>query len=199
MNDVDRLAVLAHELRSPLAALVAIEHALRDGDLVDGDRRRLLVLGAAAGRDIERLLADPELFSVELRPVEVAELLDGLQGADVEVVAEAGLVVAGDPVRLRQALRNLIANGLRHGDRVVVRAAARGTEVRITIADDGPGVPPELDAFARGVSGVGSTGLGLYVARAVAEAHGGSLELESAPSAGATFTLALPRVDAASG
>ena len=81
------------------------------------------------------------------------------------------------------------------GDRVTVSAGERGDEVWIVVADDGPGVDAELDPFAPGVSGTGSTGLGLYVARAVAEAHGGRLELTSAAGEGAVFTLALPRDD----
>ncbi len=93
--------------------------------------------------------------------MDVAELLDGLRADRVDPAAEPGLVVNGDPVRLRQVLANLVANGLRHGERVTVTATADEAEVRIVVADDGPGVDPGLDPFARGVSGAGSTGLGL--------------------------------------
>ena len=128
--------------------------------------------------------------------MDLAVLLTGLRGDRVdESTSTPGLVVSADPVRLRQALANLVSNGLRHADRVTVTAGERGGEVWIAVADDGPGVAAGLDPFAPGVSGVGSTGLGLYVARAVAEAHGGRLELTSAPGEGATFTLALPRDD----
>ena len=201
MSDVDSLSVLAHELRSSIAALQAIEQTLRTAGAEAPvlERRRLLELAVAAGRDVERLLADPELFSVELRRVDVAELLDGLRADRVDPAAEPGLVVNGDPVRLRQALANLVANGLRHGERVTVTATADEAEVRIVVADDGPGVDPGLDPFAPGVSGAGSTGLGLYVARGIAEAHGGRLELIRAPGRGATFTLALPRAGDATG
>jgi two-component system, OmpR family, sensor kinase len=197
MTDVDRLALLSHELRSPIAALMAIEEALRvaGSDLSAPELRRMLHLAVAAGRDVERLLADPELFSVEPRPVDLAELLAGLRGDRIEVDVAPGLVATVDPVRLRQALANLVANGLRHGDRVSVMAGERRGEVWIAITDDGPGVAAGIDPFAPGVSGAGSTGFGLYVARAVAEAHGGRLELTSAPGEGATFTLALPRGD----
>jgi signal transduction histidine kinase len=199
MSDVDRLAVLVHELRSPLAALMAIEQAVNDPALPAEDAQRLLLLAVSAGRDIERLLADPELFSVVRVDVDVSELLDAVQGDGVTVRCDPGLAIVGDPVRLRQALRNLIGNGLRHGEHVLLQADADDREVTITVADDGPGVAAGIDPFARGVSGVGSTGLGLYVARTIAEAHGGSLELVTAPGAGATFRLALPRASAASG
>jgi two-component system sensor histidine kinase BaeS len=194
VTDVDRLAVLAHELRSPIAALMAIEETVRaaGAGISAAELRRMLQLAVAAGRDMERLLADPELFSVERQPVDLAVLLEGLRGERVEVDVAAGLVVSADAGRLRQALANLVANGLRHADRVTVTAGAREGETWIAVADDGPGVASGLDPFAAGVSGVGSTGLGLYVARAVAEAHGGRLELTSAPGEGATFTLALP-------
>jgi len=64
--------------------------------------------------------------------------------------------------------------------------------VVVDVADDGPGVDPAVDVFARGVSGAGSSGLGLWVARTIAEAHGGSLELEDGHGPGATFRLVLP-------
>jgi signal transduction histidine kinase len=195
MTDVDPLSLLAHELRSPIAALMAIEETLRlaGGEIPDDEVRHMLGLAAAAGRDIERLVADPEGFSVRLAPVDLASSLSGLRGDRVEVEIEPGLVVDADAVRLRQAVGNLVANGLRHGTRVTVSAREEGGEVLLTVTDDGPGVEPGLDPFAPGVSGAGSTGLGLYVARAVAVAHRGRLELGPEATAGATFTLALPR------
>jgi len=64
--------------------------------------------------------------------------------------------------------------------------------VVVTVADDGPGVDPRLDPFSRGASGAGSTGYGLWLARAIAEAHGGTLGLADAPGGGASFRLSLP-------
>jgi signal transduction histidine kinase len=200
VSDVDRMSVLVHELRSPVAALQAIEETIRIGsDLPADELTRLLELAVAAGRDIERLLADPELFSVELERVDVGELLASLAGPDVSVRAADDLAIEGDPVRLRQALVNLVANGIRHGQRVTVDASGTGDEVRIVVSDDGPGVDSSLDPFAPGVTGAGSSGLGLYVARAIAEAHGGRLDLSSDTGAGAAFTLALPLAGDAAG
>jgi signal transduction histidine kinase len=71
--------------------------------------------------------------------------------------------------------------------------------VLVDVSDDGPGVDPELDLFRRGVSGAGSTGLGLYLAREIAHAHGGTLELVPVPGAGATFRLSLPCASGANG
>jgi two-component system OmpR family sensor kinase len=194
VSAVDRLSLLAHELRSPIAALTAIEETLRrlGPDLPASERRRMLELAVTAGRDIERLLIDPELLSLRRERIEVETLVSGLSGPDVEVAVTGRPVVEGDPTRLRQALANLVANGLRHGTHVRVEAAEDGAAVVIDVSDDGPGPPGELDVFARGASGAGSTGYGLWLARAIAAAHGGTLELVSRPGAGARFRLALP-------
>lgn len=194
----DRLEVLAHELRSPVAALLAIEDALRgsDPEFTTAGRRRLIELAIAAGRDIERLLADPELYSLQSEPVDVGKLASAFAAADVEVHAEPGLILTADPVRLRQVLANLVANGLRHGSRVRIDASGDDAEVTIIVSDDGPGVDASLDPFAPGVSGAGSTGLGLMIARRIAEAHAGRLELVRS-ARGARFRLSLPRAGAA--
>lgn len=190
----DRLAVLVHELRSPVAALVAIAEAFADRRtaLDPAHSRRLLELAVDACRSIDRLVTDEDAFSVEPRLVEVAPLLEGIARGRAELDVEPGLVVRADPVRLRQAIGNLLDNAERHGTSVRVAARADGAEVLIAVSDDGPGVPAGLDVFAAGVSGAGSTGYGLAVARSIAERHGGRVELVSLPGAGATFTLVLP-------
>ena len=195
MIDPERLAVLAHEVRSPVAALVAIADAVTDENVPADWRHRLLLLAIAAGRDVERILTDPELFSLRLEDVAVAGLLHAVDRSRVSVVTPT-LAVRGDPTRLRQALANLVDNALRHGGAVAIEARADGETVVIDVSDDGPGVDPSLDPFAPGVSGADSSGLGLYVARAIAEAHGGSLHLVSHGGPGATFRLSLPRASA---
>ena len=194
MSDVDpaeRLRSLAHELRSPVAALSALVEAAPQVAEAS-ERRRLVTLGIAACRDIERLLADPELLSLRRRPVDVAALVAGLAGPGVEVLAPAEAVVDGDETRLRQLLANLVANGLRHGTRVAIEVGETEGEVLVAVSDDGPGVQPGFDPFARGASGSGSTGYGLWLGRAIAEAHGGSLEYVPDGASGARFRLALP-------
>jgi len=118
-----------------------------------------------------------------------------VQGVD----SERGLRT--DPVRLEQILVNLLSNAVRHGpegEAVVVRVAARDSEMRFAVSDRGPGIPPDLqgrifEPFERfdPHSGVG-TGLGLPVARRLAEVLGGRLTVQSDVGRGATFTLALP-------
>ena len=170
----ERLRILAHELRSPVAALVALAGAARD--VPDPARRRRVVeLAVAAARDVDRLLSDPELMSLRVETVDLAALAAGFASDDVEVRAGREATVEADPTRLRQLLGNLVANGLRHGTRVEIDVVAGDGEVVVDVSDDGPGLSSEPDPFARGASGIGSTGYGLWLARAVAEAHGGSL------------------------
>jgi len=190
----ERLRIVAHELRSPVAALTALAAAAPD--VPAGERPRLVALAIAAGRDVERILADPDLISLQREPVDVGALAHGLGTARVEVVVEGRPVVDGDPTRLRQVLANLVANGLRHGSRVGVEVGEGGGRVIVDVVDDGPGLAPGLDPFARGVSGSGSSGLGLWLGRAIAEAHGGSLEHVAAPGGGARFRLSLPPASA---
>jgi two-component system, OmpR family, sensor kinase len=189
------LAVLSHELRSPVAALVALAEAAPR--LPVSGRRRLVELAAAAVRDIERLLTDPELFSLRPELVDLGPLVSGLATDRVVVSVEGRPAARADPTRLRQAIANLVANALRHGSRVEIDVGERGGRIVVDVKDDGPGVDPTLDPFERGESGVGSSGVGLWLARAIAEAHGGSLELVPGPGPGARFRLALPSASGA--
>jgi len=191
----ERLAILVHELRSPVAALVALAAAW-DGVVRVDDRRRLLELAITAARDVDRLVSDPELLSLRRETVDVDELAAGFAGPGVEVHSGGGATVEGDATRLRQLVANLVANGLRHGSQVAVDVTEVDGNVRLEVADDGPGLTPDLDPFQRGVGTAGSTGYGLWLARAVAEAHGGSLDLVPGEGAGARFRLVLPLASA---
>lgn len=191
----ERLGVLLHELRSPVAALVGLaESAPRVPDAPA--RRRFVELAVAAARDIDRLLTDPDLLSLRRGAVDVGALVAGFAGPRVAIRGEPAGVVQGDPTRLRQIVANLVANGLRHGRRVELEVAVRDDRVVVDVSDDGPGVLRGLDPFARGVGTAGSSGYGLWLARAIAEAHGGTLELVGDAAAGARFRLALPSASA---
>jgi two-component system, OmpR family, sensor kinase len=116
-----------------------------------------------------------------------------------EVATGLGRVDA-DPLRIRQVLDNLVSNALVHtpaGVDVVVSASTREGSVLLSVRDSGQGIAIEDQAriFEAGVRlsvDRPGSGLGLAVARAIAEAHGGTLTVESAPGEGATFTLTLP-------
>jgi len=120
--------------------------------------------------------------------------------ARIEAIAPAAPVSApADANKLRQAIHNLVLNAVQvggAGTRVQLEVGADGGRARITVADDGPGVPVELATtlFEPFVTArPGGSGLGLAVARRVAERHGGALVLESIPGErGARFSIYLP-------
>jgi signal transduction histidine kinase len=204
----DDLAVLAHEIRSPVAALVAVAEAYPSAD--SGRRARLLELAGSAVESIERLLAEAPLRA---EPVDVSRIvLDAVESAALPVTGlslgaevENDLLVDGDAVRLRQVLDNLIGNAIGHspaGGEVSITATRRGSSVVVDVADDGDGIPPaDLERmFEPGIrltSERPGSGLGLAVARAIARAHGGEVEVESTLGQGATFRLVLPAASGA--
>ena len=190
-SDAERLWIVAHELRSPVAALAALADAARTTD-DPATLRRILALGFAAARDVERIVSDPELLSLRFEDVDVAALVSAFAAPSVAVEANGATGVRGDATRLRQVIANLVANALRHGTQAVVEVGEEGGFVIVTVTDDGPGVEPVIDPFARGASAAGSTGYGLWLAREIAEAHRGTLELVDTPGQGARFRLSLP-------
>jgi len=204
--DNDRLAVLVHEVRSPVAALAAVAETAADSGGESDEIPTLVRLALAASRAIERIVLDVAVASVRLEPVDLGALVRDavaahrVRGAEVAVVVDDGLIVDGDPVRLRQVIDNLIANALVHGgSEVTVRAARREGAVHIVVSDTGPGIAPDqldsiFDAGVRLDADTSGSGLGLALARAIAQAHGGSLVAQSAAGQGAAFTLALPAV-----
>lgn len=190
----ERLQVVAHELRSPVAALSALAAAAPS--VPPGERRRLLLLALAAARDIQRILEDSDLVSVRRERVDLGALASAFESDSVRVSVAGQAFVHGDATRLRQVLANLVGNGLRHGTRVELDVAEEDGLVVVEVVDDGPGLDPELDVFARGTSDAGSSGLGLWLGREIAEAHGGSLEIVPGTEPGARLRLALPPASA---
>jgi signal transduction histidine kinase len=218
----DFVSLVSHELRSPMAAVIGASRTLQERwQLLSAEQREsFLALIADETTRLADLVADvldtsrleAGTFSYRFEDVDVAGLvLDAVESAmltqqDVPVVAAVtGTLPAirGDRSRLRQILGNLIDNAVKyspeHGE-VNVQAFAADGGVRVSVRDAGPGIPPEHQArifekFGRvdipGSSKPG-TGLGLFIARSIAEAHGGTLEVSSPPREGATFVLTLP-------
>jgi signal transduction histidine kinase len=203
----ERLAVLVHEVRSPVAALSAIAEAFAGETIAGAGRVKLARLASAACRAIERVVAEASVASVQLEPVDVGALVRqvvavyALGSARVEARVAVGIpLVQADPVRLSQALDNLVSNALAHAGKdaeVLVTASANDSHVLLSVSDSGIGVPiaeqerilemgVRLDPQSEG------SGLGLAVVQTVVEAHGGQLTLVSAVGEGATFTIALP-------
>ena len=209
-------ALVVHELRSPLAAMVGAARMLRERwpELDDAQRESLLALLADESGRVERLLGELQDasrvaaggFAYEFAEVDVGDLVEEAvaaaraTGSDVSARLGGPLpLVRGDADRLRQALDKLIGNAVRvspPGAEVEVGAESRDGAVRISIRDSGPGVAAAdreriFEAFEQAGNRPGA-GLGLHVARTIAEAHGGSVQLDSTPGGGATFALVLP-------
>jgi len=146
--------------------------------------------------DLSRL--DARAIEVQPQPIvlerTLAEIVNG--GGDVMLQVDPGLAIVADPLVIERVVSNLVANARLHGEPpVLVEAHARDRHVRITVADQGPGVPEELvpRLFERFEHGGGSgTGLGLAIAKAYANAHGGELYYQPGPW-GTRFELVLPR------
>jgi two-component system, OmpR family, sensor kinase len=157
--------------------------------------------------DVARL--DQGLFALQSQPVDLMRLAKETAAAtttprtEVQIRGPAELMVMADPARLRQVFSNLVANALKHtptGKAVSVEVSRQersgGAWARLTVSDQGPGIPPHLmprlfERFVRGPHSSG-LGLGLYLARQIALAHGGTLEVHSVPGQGARFELAIP-------
>jgi two-component system, OmpR family, sensor histidine kinase MtrB len=206
-------ADVAHELRTPLASLVAAADSLdvaeptirhRAAVLLRQQTRRLATLVEdlleVSRFDAGAVVADRRTVDLGGVAAEVAATCE--RPDDVRVEVSGDPVLQADPRRLHAVLRNLVANALAHGAPPVLVDVRGGDDaVAVVVSDGGEGVPTDLegvlfDRFVRGdpARGSGGSGLGLAIARANAELHAGSLRLlPTAPGAGASFELSLPR------
>jgi len=207
-----RLDVLVHELRSPVAALVAIADAYPDAD--EPTRGRLIELARTAGVSLDRLLADVSAATLRLSRVDLGRIArDACEAAAlgghtvvVETAEDGGTVIVGDAGRMRQALDNLIGNAIGHSaaeDTVTVIARRSGDSVVVEVADRGEGIASGdleriFESGVRATSARPGSGLGLAVVREIAREHGGEVDVESSPGQGATFRLVLPAASDAS-
>jgi two-component system, OmpR family, sensor histidine kinase BaeS len=211
LNDV------SHELRTPLTVISGNLEAMIDGvhpadeahltAILDETRvmsrliddLRTVALSEAGTLQLHREPTDPDVLIDEV--VRSFQGAAGAAGVTVAADVPSDLpIVDVDPVRLREVLTNLVANGLRHtpsGGTVTVRGEASDERLVIRVADTGSGIDPALlphvfDRFVKG-AGSGGSGLGLAIARHLVTAHGGTLEVEATGSAGTTFRIGLPR------
>src|SRR6476619_3195079 len=203
--DSERLAVLVHEVRSPVAALSAIAEAL-DGDTDTETRRELVRLVTLACHGVERVVTDAAVASIRSEPTDPEQLIRDVvagavvRGGRVELTVIGKLpTIDADVSRLRPALDNLVANALVHGpgDGLVSIRAEAASAVLISVTDHGPGIAADeidqiFDVGVRLVPDSQGSGLGLPLARAIVEGHGGSLTVTSILGEGTTFTIALP-------
>ena len=208
----------SHELRTPLAILkTELELAMRGGRTLE--ELELAIRSAAEETDRLAQLAEDLLvvarsdqgrLPLRLVEVRVADLLGSLHERFAErcaarqrpITANApdSLTVRADPLRLEQAVANLIENALRHGDgRIALSATGEGASIEIHVTDEGPGFPPDFiesafDRFTRAdpARTRGGSGLGMAIAEAVAEAHGGRAHAANRNGGGADVWISLP-------
>jgi len=212
-------AMMSHELRTPVSTVMLYNDLLLSGvyDPLSEAQREAVDRSQKSARHLLDLINDLlDLSKLEsgrletrVEEVEAAELVDGVVSGLAPLALEHGcsltvrmesrpLSVVGDARRVRQILLNLLSNAIKfgHGAPVEVRCAPAEGGITVEVSDHGPGIPPGdleriFDDFVQlGEPGVG-TGLGLPIARRLAELQGGSLRVESVPGQGSTFRLFL--------
>ncbi len=212
----------AHELRSPLSALITeLEVGLASGDpagwsdvaasaLVDA--RRL----AAIVDDLLMLTRNDGTRPLRLEQVDLAAVVDSFRPADDDTEVAHGpavhvrtpdeaVIVQGDQAAIERAVRNLVDNARRHARSTVEIALERtGADAEVVVEDDGPGIPADqlervFDRFHRLDAGRsrddGGAGLGLAIVRGIARSHGGEVTLESRAAGGLVARLTLPTIE----
>ncbi|MFP5263113.1 MAG: sensor histidine kinase [Blastocatellia bacterium] len=211
----------SHEIRSPLAALrCRLEVALRQSrppeeyrQVIEGSLEDASRLSALADDLLLLARADSNNLSMEFREVSLAEVLSGVQAQLMPLAESHALyftldagpnsMVYADRKRIAQAFRNLAENALKYtprGGRVAIRVSLEGEYVRADIEDTGIGIPEDEQAnifrrfyridHARSRSD-GGTGLGLAICDQIIRAHGGRIEIDSAPGRGSRFSVYL--------
>lgn len=216
----DHVAMLVHDLRHPLSSLALLAEVLEAEDVVGQERlsavSQMRGLCSDMARLVDGVLAASRLeagvFNVDLRPIASGAIVRPMLSVFTPVAARRRIALAfegsldlrvqADPQKLRQALDNLVANALKftpRGGRVRVRAWQEGRETFFEIADSGPGVSESdqesiFDRYKQGTLGraTGGAGLGLAIARGIAEAHSGAISVGPSDLGGAAFRIVLP-------
>jgi signal transduction histidine kinase len=214
------LMSVSHELRTPLTAIRGHVEALREGIVAEPDQVRTSLDIVAAETDrLERLVGDvldlaklqAHRFTVRHEEVDLERVLDHAYGAFAEEArrreidytlsgANAAPVIVSDGDRVLQVITNLLSNAFRwtpDGGRIELRLLEANGVVSVDVVDSGPGIPPAqrtriFDAFVS--QDADGTGLGLPIARELAIALGGGIELGPSPGTGSRFRLVLPVV-----
>jgi signal transduction histidine kinase len=207
-----------HELRTPITVIRGNLELL---EATDEEREETIRLVTEELDRMARIVDDLLVLAraeqpdfILRRPLDVAELTfdlarkgNALDGRDWQIDEEAHVVLVADHQRLTQAMMNLMRNAAEHTPKtsnVALGSALQHTEmgdsVRLWVRDEGPGIAAEdqkrlFERFARGRIGkrtTGGAGLGLSIVKAIAEAHGGAVEVESQPGQGSKFILVIP-------
>ncbi|MDT5269239.1 MAG: hypothetical protein QOH49_1425 [Acidobacteriota bacterium] len=219
------LALTTHDLRSPLTVISGVINFFTSGRLGDmtAEQKNMVAMMERNTQNLIELVNDlldaSKLESGTMRldfsTIELRALLDELRhqmqplAAEKEIALEEGVPgelppLRADRAKLRRVLVNLISNALKftpRGGCVSLSAAPEGAQVRVSVTDNGVGIPPEdlrdiFDKYAqarsRATRSEKGTGLGLYITRQLVELHGGHIEVQSEVGKGSTFSFTIP-------
>ncbi|MGD0144423.1 MAG: ATP-binding protein [Rhizomicrobium sp.] len=199
------LSAVGHDLRTPITAMLISTEFVADSEVRESLQKNLeelqeltdAVLSAARGAGWEQMRKIDLSALVESLCTDLDEL-----GEPVSWQTHGAAPFSCRPNEIRRAVRNLIENALAYGKRADVRLTDRPTGYEIVVEDEGPGIPEEdrirvFDPFVRLEASrspeTGGSGLGLTLVKAIAEGHGGHVELENLPEKGLRVRLSLPR------
>jgi len=218
----DLVATVSHELRTPLTSIMGFVELLVDGSgtmadeqirmlqTIDRNSRQLmqvaddLLADLSGGYRLRVSFVDVDLSSLAREAVESMAATAATRGVHLAVHTNGPVLIRGDISRLHQLFANLLTNALKFtpgGGRVEVHVVPLGLAARVEVLDDGPGIPPEereqlFERFYRLASsaaeGIPGAGLGLAIAKAVVEAHEGTIEIVDTPGWSTTFRIHLP-------
>jgi two-component system sensor histidine kinase/response regulator len=216
----DHVAMLVHDLRHPLSSLGLIAELLDTEDMNPGERRNAVAQIRSMCTEMARLVdgvlvasrLEAGVFTVDPRGIRARDVIEPMlavftpiaarRSVTLEFLGELDVEVWADRHKLRQALDNLLANALKftpRGGRVRVRVWREAERAVFEIADSGPGIArgerdTVFDRYKQGARGrtAGGAGLGLAIARGIAEAHQGTITVEAGDLGGASFRISLP-------
>jgi signal transduction histidine kinase len=203
------LSAVGHDLRTPITAMFISTEFVEDEEIRENLQKNLLelqeltdaVLSAARGAGGEKM-----------RKIDLAALVESLctdmdeLGEPVSWETHGAAPLACRPNEIRRAVRNLIENAVAYGSKAEVRLSDQPAGYEIVVEDEGPGIPeadrsrvfePFVRLEASRNSETGGSGLGLTLVKAIAEGHGGNVELENLPEKGLRVKLRLPHEPAA--
>ena len=220
------VALVSHELRTPLTSIAGYVELLLDGDAgaLSSDQAHYLGIVERNAKRLERLVGDllfmaryqAGRFEIETAPTDLGALTrdcietasPAARAGEIELVCSVDdeMSVEADHVRIAELLDNLVSNALKFtepGGRVEVRVRREGATAVVEVADDGIGIPHDLqehlfERFFRtpeaAKQAIQGTGLGLAISRAIVTAHGGEITVRSGAGEGTTFRVTLPCV-----
>jgi PAS domain S-box-containing protein len=217
----DLVSTVAHDLRAPVGVMQSFLELLRDDwgssteaeklELIERIEERVGTLASLVDDVFDLVRIDAGHLDVDAVAFDVNEVVDravvdltatGAQTLPVDVDAQPGVEAIGDARRTLQVVTNLLSNALkfgRAGSVVRVGVHQEGTSVIVAVTDEGPGIADEDlgEIFARfsrlpGAAGTPGSGLGLFIARWLAAAQHGEIQVDSVPGQGSTFRLVLP-------